>query len=79
MRDPGDREVAFPSAEESSGRLHRSGWHLRVVVLTDTSGRTVWEVSGRRGENEIKAEGATRFEAWHKAAFAAAACGMLAE
>jgi hypothetical protein len=77
--DPADREVAFPSAEESSTRLLRSGWRLRVMVFTDSSGRTVWEISGRLGENQIKAEGASRCEAWHEAAVSAAACGMLAD
>jgi hypothetical protein len=73
--DPVAREVRFPRAEVSSARLLRSGWHLRVMVFTDSSGRTVWEISGDLGEHQIKVEGATRDEVWHKATLAAASCG----
>jgi hypothetical protein len=68
---------AFPVAYDSIIRLHRSGWRLRVNLIMESDGRTVWEVSGRLGENRIDAKGATPSEAWDKATLAAAACGML--
>ena len=67
-----------PSPDESIDRLQYSGWLLGVRVFTDSKGLTVWQIDGSLGENRIQAEGATRAEAWHKAALAAAACGMLA-
>jgi hypothetical protein len=69
----------YPSPEESIDRLHRSGWHLGVTVITDASGRTVWQVDGKRGENRIQGQGASRGEAWHRAVEAAAELGMLAD
>jgi hypothetical protein len=75
----GDEPSDYPSPEESIDRLHRSGWHLGVSVFTDSSGRTVWQVDGSRGEDRIQGQGASRGEAWHRAVEAAAACGMLAD
>ena len=78
MLVPRDAEVAYPLAEESIIPLNRSGWHLNVTTFTDCSDRTIWEITGRQGENRIKVEAASPCEAWSKAALAAAACGMLA-
>jgi hypothetical protein len=73
MPDP-----AFPSAEESLERLHRSGWSMVLAVFVGPSGATVWRVDGSNGENLIRVVGMTPDEAWHGAVLAAAACGMLA-
>jgi hypothetical protein len=69
----------YPSPDESIDHLQYSGWLLGVRVFTDSKGQTVWQIDGSLGENRIQAEGATRAEAWHKAALAAAACGKLAD
>jgi hypothetical protein len=42
-----------------------------------SSGRYIHQVDGSNGENELRVEGATPAEAWHRAVEAAAACGML--
>jgi hypothetical protein len=77
---PQERERSNdPIPEESIDRLHRSGWHLGVSVFTDSSGRTVWQVDGSRGENRIQGQGASRGEASRRAVEAAAALGMLAD
>ena len=75
----GGEPSLYPRPEEAIDRLLYSGWLLGVRVFTDSKGLTVWQIDGSLGENRIRAEGATRAEAWHKAALAAAACGMLAE
>jgi hypothetical protein len=69
----------YPSAEESLHRLRRSGWSTGEAGFTGSSGRTVIQVDGRQGENQIRVEGSTPAEAWHRAVEAAAACGMLAD
>jgi hypothetical protein len=45
--------------------LHRAGWSVGVVALAslDGSGRVVWQVDGRNGENVIRSAGATEAEA----------------
>ena len=77
MLVPCDAEVAYLAAEDSIACLHRSGWHLSVMVYTDGFGQTLWEIAGRQGENRIKVEAESRREVWHKAVLAAASCGML--
>jgi hypothetical protein len=69
----------YPSPKESMDRLQRSGWHLGVSVLTNSSGETVWQVTGNRAENRIEVQGASRGEACHHAVEAVAACEMLAD
>jgi hypothetical protein len=70
---------AYPTAEESLHRLHRSGWSCGEAAFTGSSGRTVWQVDGSNGENRLRVEGATPAEAWWRAVEAAAAAGMLAD
>jgi hypothetical protein len=74
---PGHFDVEATSTEDAIAQLHRSGWHLSVTAFTDIGGRTVWEIAGRLGKNQLRVEGSTRDEAWHKAALAAASCRML--
>jgi hypothetical protein len=69
----------YPNPAGSIDRLQRSEWHLGVSSITDSSGRTTWQVNGRLGEHRFQVEGATRAEAWHRAVEAAAAVGMLAD
>ena len=46
---------------EALDRLHSAGWSLGVAAFgsTDGSGRIVWQVDGRNGENFIRADGTT--------------------
>ena len=69
--------MLYPPAEDSIIRLHRSGWSTGEAAFTGSSGRTVWQVDGRNGENQILAVAATQREAWHRAVEQAAAVGML--
>jgi hypothetical protein len=74
MSDP-----AFPPAEESLDRLHRSCWSCGEAGFTYPDGRYVHQVDALKLEQRIRAEGATPAEAWHRAVEAAAAVGMLAD
>jgi hypothetical protein len=49
--------------------LHRAGWSVGVVALAslDGSGRVVWQVDVRNGENVIRSAGETEAEAWRGA------------
>src|SRR4051794_30942535 len=76
---PLDEHTDPPPCEESIALLHRSGWSTGEAAFTGSSGRTVWQVDGRNGENRLLAHGATQREAWHRAVEQAAACGMLAD
>jgi hypothetical protein len=69
-----DRE----DAAAAMARLHGVGWSLGVAAFraADGSGRLVWEVDGRDGENVIRAGGATEGEAWRRAAEQARSLGM---
>jgi hypothetical protein len=49
---------------ECLDRLHRAGWTIGDAAFRTTDGRLVWVVSGRNGETQIQAEGATAAEAW---------------
>jgi hypothetical protein len=77
MPVPGHVYLESSLTDDPIARLHRSGWHMSVKSVTDTSDRTGWEIAGHLGENRFAVEGATREEAWQKAVLAAAACGML--
>jgi hypothetical protein len=68
---------AFPPAEESLDRLHRSGWSCGETGFTYPDGRYVHQVDALKGDQRIRAEGATPAEAWHRAVEAAAELGML--
>jgi hypothetical protein len=46
--------------------LHRAGWSVGGTAVDYPEGR-VWLVSGHKGENLIRAEGATEVEAWRDA------------
>jgi hypothetical protein len=69
---------AIPPAEESLKRLHRSGWSCGEAGFTHPDGRYVHQVDALKGDQPIRAEGATPAEAWWRAVEAAAAVGMLA-
>ena len=58
---------AFPPAEESLHRLHRSGWSCGEAGFTYPDGRYVHQVDALKGDQRIRAEGATAAEAWHRA------------
>jgi hypothetical protein len=75
MPEPPD----YPPAEESLGRLQRSGGSCGEAAFIGSSGRTVWQVDGSNGENKLKVQGTTPAEAWWRAVEAAAAVGMLAD
>jgi hypothetical protein len=64
------------SSDDSFGLLHRSGWTIGDTAFQVGDG-LVWLVTGSNGENLIRAEGATRAEAWHRGVEQAAAVGML--
>jgi hypothetical protein len=71
--------LAFPPAEESLHRLHRSGWSCGEAGFTYPDGRYVHQVDASNGEKRSRVEGATPAEAWWRAVEAAAACEMLAD
>jgi hypothetical protein len=57
--------------------LHAAGWSIGDAALVGPDGKRVWFVSGSNGENLIRAEGATRGEAWSAAVEQARAVGMV--
>ena len=57
--------------------LHASGWSAGDTAFVTEAGLLVWCVSGRNGENVIRAEGPTRAAAWRLACDQARAVGML--
>jgi hypothetical protein len=59
--------AATDDIAEPLEQLHRAGWSVGVAGLATEAGRIVWVVSGRNGENLIRAEGATEAEAWRGA------------
>lgn len=61
---------------EPPDRLRRAGWTLGVTAFHATGGGLAWAVSGRNGENLMRAEGATQGEAWGAAECEARALGM---
>ena len=73
MPDQGD-----PIAE-ALGRFQRAGCSVGVAAFAavDGSGRVVWQVDGRNGENLIRTERATEGEAWTGALGQARSLGML--
>jgi hypothetical protein len=63
--------------DEALDRLHRAGWSIGDVAFRDGAGGLLWIVSGSNGENLIRAEGATRSEAWIRAVEQARSLGMI--
>lgn len=65
--------------EEIAGmirRLNASGWSIGSVAFDGPAARR-WLVSGSNGENILRAERLTQFEAWRVAIEQARAAGML--
>jgi hypothetical protein len=57
--------------------LHGSGWSVGDTAFVTVAGTLVWLVSGRNGENVIRAEVPTQATAWRAACDQARAVGML--
>jgi hypothetical protein len=68
--------VNYPDFNDSFARLLRSGWTVCDMAFL-IGGRFVWMVSGSNGKKQIRAEGATKAEAWWQAVEQARAVGML--
>jgi hypothetical protein len=68
--------AGYYSSDDPLALLHRSGWSIGDTAF-QVGDVLVWLVTGSNGENMIRAEGATRAEAWHRAVEQAAAVGML--
>jgi hypothetical protein len=56
----------FPGVDDSLARLRRSGWSVGDAAFGG-GGSLVWQVDGQNGENQVRAEGASQVEAWHRA------------
>jgi hypothetical protein len=74
--DPPD--VLQPS-DEALARLHCAGWSIGDVAAHDGAGGLAWIVWGSSGENLIRAEGATRDQAWGRAVEQARELEMLCD
>jgi hypothetical protein len=72
--DPGNRPR---DSDEALARLHRAGRSIGDAAFAVEGGGLVWIVSGRNGENLIRAEGPTRDGAWGRAVEQARSLGML--
>jgi hypothetical protein len=59
-------------------QLHAAGWSIGDTAFVTEAGALVWLVSGRNGENVIRAEGPTQAAAWLITCDQARAGGMLA-
>jgi hypothetical protein len=59
----------------SDEALHRAGWSIGDTACHGGAGWVTWLVWGSNGENLIRAEGATRDEAWGRAVEQARAWG----
>jgi hypothetical protein len=70
------QSAGYRSSDDYFVLLHRSGWTIGDTAFRG-GGNLVWLVTGSNGENRIRAEGATRAEAWHRAVEQAVAVGML--
>jgi hypothetical protein len=68
--------AGYYSSDDPLALLHRSGWSIGDAAFRGSDG-LVWLVTGSNNENMIRAEGATRAEAWHRAVEQAAAVGVL--
>ena len=70
------RMASFPTINEFFTRLHAAGWSVGDVRILTAEGPR-WLVTGRNGENQVRATGRTQAEAWHRACQQAEAAGML--
>jgi hypothetical protein len=64
-------------SDQALSRLHRAGWTIGDAAFFVEGGGPAWVVSGHNGENLIRAEGATRDEAWGRPVEQARGLGML--
>jgi hypothetical protein len=71
-----DQTEDYDPIADALRQLHRSGWSIGDVAAGDGAGGTLWLVSGSNGENQIRAEGKTRAEAWVRAVEQARGLGM---
>ncbi|HEY1378575.1 MAG TPA: hypothetical protein VGF55_17375 [Gemmataceae bacterium] len=61
-----------PIVNECYARLHWAGWSIG-----DAAAGSRWFVTGTNGDNAIRADARTQFEAWRLAVEQAAAAGMV--
>jgi hypothetical protein len=77
----GTRLSTHDQANDIAGaltRLHAAGWSIGDTAFFDAEhGTIVYVVIGTNGENQIRAEGRTAFDAWREALGQAAQVGML--
>jgi hypothetical protein len=67
---------AYPAPDESFARLRRSGWSVGEAPFCG-NGRLVWQVDGVNGENQVRDQGDSQAEAWHRACQQAEVLGIL--
>ena len=72
-----DETAEFDPIAEAIGQLHRGGWSIGDTTFTTEADGVKWVVSGTNGENQIRAEGSTRSEAWTRAVEQVRELGML--
>jgi hypothetical protein len=68
-----------PYDEESAAALRalsRAGWTVGETSFVGPEGTRAWVVSGRNGENLIRAEGSSHREVWRSALAQARSLGM---
>ena len=63
--------------DQTLALLHAAGGSIGDTAFVTEAGVQVWLVSGRNGENVIRAEGPTQAAAWRAACDQARAVGML--
>jgi hypothetical protein len=63
--------------DESRRGLHAAGWSIGDAGFDTASGSMLWQVCGNRGQHELRAEGHSQGEAWHRACALAEAAGLL--
>jgi hypothetical protein len=67
---------AYPSSDELHARLKAAGWTVGYAGTVGPGG-PLWQVSGHKGENQIRASGRTLAEAYWRACLQAEAAGTL--
>jgi hypothetical protein len=73
------RDDGLPLSRRSMSRFERSGWSTGLTSFAGPSGLTVRQVHVHNREIQLRVEGSTQSEAWHRAVEAAALCGTLAD
>jgi hypothetical protein len=63
--------------DQDPKQLHAAGWCVGDTAFVTEASTLIWLVSGRNGENVIRAEGLTQAAAWRAACDQARAAGML--